>query len=70
MLFNSFAFFLVFLPLSRLIFTVGLFKKVVLADGVAAFVGPVFDVHHASLSMAESCGCWHARPSYLQSGRA
>lgn len=42
------------LTLGLLIFSVGLFKKVVLADGVAAFVGPVFDVHHASLTMAEA----------------
>ena len=42
------------LTLGLLIFAVGLFKKVVLADGVAAFVGPVFDVHHASLTMAEA----------------
>jgi len=42
------------ITLGLLIFTVGLFKKVVLADGVAVFVGPVFDVHHASLTMAEA----------------
>ena len=42
------------LTLGLLIFSVGLFKKVVLADGVAAFVGPVFDVHHASLTMTEA----------------
>ena len=39
------------------IFVVGLFKKVVLADGVARFVGPVFDVHFADLTMLEAwCG--------------
>ncbi len=38
-------------------FVIGLFKKVVLADGAARFVGPVFDVHHASLTMLEAwCG--------------
>jgi D-alanyl-lipoteichoic acid acyltransferase DltB (MBOAT superfamily) len=42
------------ITLGLLIFTIGLFKKVVLADGVAAFVGPVFDVHHTSLTMAEA----------------
>ena len=35
-------------------FTIGLFKKVVLADGVARFVGPVFDLHHQHLSMLEA----------------
>lgn len=35
-------------------FTIGLFKKVILADGVARYVGPVFDLHHAHLSMLEA----------------
>jgi D-alanyl-lipoteichoic acid acyltransferase DltB (MBOAT superfamily) len=35
-------------------FAIGLFKKVVLADGVARFVGPVFDLHYAELTQAEA----------------
>ncbi|CDG84620.1 MBOAT family O-acyltransferase [Janthinobacterium agaricidamnosum] len=35
-------------------FTIGLFKKVILADGVARFVGPVFDLHYHHLSMLEA----------------
>lgn len=35
-------------------FTIGLFKKVILADGVARFVGPVFDLHHQHLSVLEA----------------
>lgn len=35
-------------------FTIGLFKKVILADGVARYVGPVFDVNYGNLSMLES----------------
>ncbi|WGG49129.1 MBOAT family O-acyltransferase [Rugamonas sp. DEMB1] len=42
------------ITVGMLFFTAGLFKKVVLADGVAQFVGPVFDVHYAHLSMLES----------------
>jgi D-alanyl-lipoteichoic acid acyltransferase DltB (MBOAT superfamily) len=43
--------------LGLLFFTLGLFKKVILADGVARFVAPVFDLNHASLSMLEAwCG--------------
>jgi len=38
-------------------FVIGLAKKVVLADGVARFVAPVFDVHHAQLTLPEAwCG--------------
>lgn len=35
-------------------FAIGLFKKVILADGIARFVGPVFDISHASLTMLEA----------------
>ncbi|MBW3500431.1 MBOAT family O-acyltransferase [Janthinobacterium sp. NKUCC08_JDC] len=35
-------------------FTIGLFKKVILADGVARYVSPVFDLHHQHLSMLEA----------------
>lgn len=35
-------------------FTIGLFKKVILADGVARYVAPVFDAHHQNLSMLEA----------------
>jgi D-alanyl-lipoteichoic acid acyltransferase DltB (MBOAT superfamily) len=35
-------------------FTIGLFKKVILADGVARYVAPVFDLHHQHLSMLEA----------------
>lgn len=35
-------------------FTIGLFKKVILADGIARYVAPVFDLHHAHLSMLEA----------------
>ncbi|HJU99807.1 MAG TPA: MBOAT family protein [Burkholderiaceae bacterium] len=42
------------LALGLLIFTVGLFKKVILADGVARYVGPVFDTHYAQLTVLEA----------------
>ncbi|QBE62538.1 MBOAT family O-acyltransferase [Pseudoduganella lutea] len=35
-------------------FTIGLFKKVILADGVARFVAPVFDQHYAELTQLEA----------------
>lgn len=35
-------------------FAIGLFKKVIVADGVARFVAPVFDVHSASLTQLEA----------------
>lgn len=35
-------------------FTIGLFKKVILADGVARFVAPVFDLHYAELTQLEA----------------
>jgi D-alanyl-lipoteichoic acid acyltransferase DltB (MBOAT superfamily) len=44
------------LVVGMLFFSIGLFKKVILADGMARFVGPVFDLHYASLSMAEAWG--------------
>jgi D-alanyl-lipoteichoic acid acyltransferase DltB (MBOAT superfamily) len=40
--------------LGLLFFAIGLFKKVILADGVARFVAPVFDLHHADLTMLEA----------------
>lgn len=45
------------LVVGMMFFVIGLFKKVVLADGVARFVGPVFDLNHASLTVVEAwCG--------------
>ncbi|MCL6486467.1 MAG: MBOAT family protein, partial [Janthinobacterium lividum] len=35
-------------------FSIGLFKKVILADGVARYVAPVFDLHYQHLSMLEA----------------
>jgi D-alanyl-lipoteichoic acid acyltransferase DltB (MBOAT superfamily) len=42
------------LVVGMLFFTLGLAKKVLLADGVARFVGPVFDLSHANLTMLEA----------------
>jgi D-alanyl-lipoteichoic acid acyltransferase DltB (MBOAT superfamily) len=42
------------LAVGMLFFTIGLFKKVILADGVARYVAPVFDVHFAHLSTLEA----------------
>ncbi len=45
------------LLVGSLYFLIGLFKKVVLADGVSKFVGPIFDVNYASLTPLEAwCG--------------
>ncbi|WP_254442004.1 MBOAT family O-acyltransferase [Duganella vulcania] len=49
------------LVVGMLFFTIGLFKKVILADGMARFVGPVFDLHYADLSMTEA---WVGALSY------
>ncbi|SFL84025.1 D-alanyl-lipoteichoic acid acyltransferase DltB, MBOAT superfamily [Rugamonas rubra] len=49
------------LILGLLFFTSGLFKKVVLADGVARYVGPVFDVSQGNLTMLEG---WAGALSY------
>ncbi|AXA91862.1 MBOAT family protein [Massilia sp. YMA4] len=42
------------LTVGMMFFAIGLFKKVIIADGVARFVGPVFDVHYASLTQLEA----------------
>jgi len=43
--------------LGAVIFTIGLFKKVILADGVARYVGPVFDADSTVLTLPEAwCG--------------
>ncbi|WP_229419096.1 MBOAT family O-acyltransferase [Pseudoduganella flava] len=42
------------ITLGLVFFSIGLFKKVILADGVARFVGPVFDVHYAQLTQLEA----------------
>ena len=44
------------LVLGMLFFLIGLFKKVILADGVAQFVAPVFDQHMEHLSALEAWG--------------
>jgi alginate O-acetyltransferase complex protein AlgI len=45
------------LIVGTLFFVIGLFKKVILADGIARFVPPVFDINHASLTVLEAwCG--------------
>jgi len=42
-------------------FTIGLLKKVILADGISRFVAPVFDLHYADLTQAEA---WAGALSY------
>ena len=42
------------LTVGTLFFIIGLFKKVILADGVARFVAPVFDLHYANLTVIEA----------------
>jgi D-alanyl-lipoteichoic acid acyltransferase DltB (MBOAT superfamily) len=45
------------LVVGTLFFIIGLFKKVILADGVARFVAPVFDLNYAHLTVLEAwCG--------------
>jgi D-alanyl-lipoteichoic acid acyltransferase DltB (MBOAT superfamily) len=45
------------LAMGIVFFTIGLFKKVVLADGVSVFVAPVFDVSYQHLGVLEAwCG--------------
>lgn len=45
------------LVVGTLFFVIGLFKKVILADGMARFVAPVFDINHAGLTVLEAwCG--------------
>ena len=45
------------LVVGSMFFLLGLFKKVVLADGVSKFVAPVFDINHAALTVLEAwCG--------------
>ena len=42
------------LNLGLVFFLIGLFKKVILADGVARFVAPVFDANYADFTMLEA----------------
>lgn len=42
------------LAVGMIFFTIGLFKKVILADGVARYVAPVFDAHYAHLTQVEA----------------
>jgi alginate O-acetyltransferase complex protein AlgI len=45
------------LVVGMMFFVIGLFKKVILADGVARFVAPVFEIGHGQLTSLEAwCG--------------
>lgn len=49
------------LVVGMMFFSIGLFKKVIMADGISRYVSPVFDLHYANLSMLEA---WVGALSY------